>query len=109
MTEVAPEPAAVLRPADFSFAIGSRVLYRRPCLASRSPHVHLRTAAPSCRQSCVHGIRRAGEWISSGFTNWNFAGYGVNVLWELRWRGVDAVIREVCAYRPNVNARIGRA
>lgn len=57
----APTQAAVLRPADFSFAMGSRV------------------------------------WVSSGFTNWNFSGAGINVLSELRWRGLDAVIPEVNA------------
>jgi Omptin family len=36
-------------------------------------------------------------WISSGYTKWNFASGGINVLSDLTWRGVDAVVPEVNA------------
>lgn len=34
-------------------------------------------------------------WISSGFTNWNFRGAGIDPLSELKWRGTDAILPEV--------------
>jgi opacity protein-like surface antigen len=36
-------------------------------------------------------------WVSSGWSNWNFASGGIDPLSDLRWRGVDAVVGEVNA------------
>ena len=36
-------------------------------------------------------------WITSGYNNWNFGADGINILSELKYRGVDAVIPEVNA------------
>ena len=36
-------------------------------------------------------------WVTSGWSNWNFASAGVDPLTDLRWRGVDAVVGELAA------------
>jgi len=37
-------------------------------------------------------------WVTAGYSTWNFAGAGVNVLSDLRWRGVESYVV------PEVNA-----
>lgn len=37
------------------------------------------------------GVR---EWYAGGDNEWNFSGAGINVLSDLRWRGVDTLVTE---------------
>jgi len=42
--------------------------------------------------SATVGVR---EWFTTGYNEWNFSGAGINVLSDLRWRGVDAFVTEL--------------
>lgn len=43
----------------------------------------------------VSGTFSVREWFTTGYNEWNFSGAGINVLSDLRWRGVDAFVTEL--------------
>lgn len=50
------------------------------------------TASPAAGElSATLGVRK---WFTTGYNEWNFSGAGVNVLGDLRWRGIDAFVTE---------------